>query len=227
MTDMSALFSVGPRSRWNNARRWFMSHLWGHGHKHVTHVFFSKGPRVTPTASRPGPSTSGKADGSENSSEADVSTEQASVGAEFQSEADAKMAAVFFPGSQKHWAWVNSFTLSWILAARWFVSGRWAWRYVAFSPSAFLPESTWGIDKSWKALFWARKGYTNSSVLTTLDGGPARGYVEVSQLERAIAVHLCSLNIAIWRGHPRLSSRAYSYGFIHQPPGWCSLPSEM
>ncbi len=138
-----------------------------------------------------------------------------------------KWRPFFFPGSQKHWAWVNSFTLSWILAARWFVSGRWAWRYVAFSPSAFLPESTWGIDKSWKALFWARKGYTNSSVLTTLDGGPARGYVEVSQLERAIAVHLCSLNIAIWRGHPRLSSRAYSYGFIHQPPGWCSLPSEM
>ncbi len=73
-----------------------MSHLWGHGHKHVTHAFFSKGPRVTPTASRPGPSTSGKADGSESSSEADVSTEQASVGAEFQSEADAKMATVFF-----------------------------------------------------------------------------------------------------------------------------------
>ncbi|KAL0191942.1 hypothetical protein M9458_010238, partial [Cirrhinus mrigala] len=40
--------------------------------------------------------------------------------------------------------------------------------------------------------------YTNSSSLTTLDGDPARGYTEIPQVERVVAVHLCPQNAATW-----------------------------
>ncbi|KAI2646019.1 ORF V: Enzymatic polyprotein [Labeo rohita] len=48
----------------------------------------------------------------------------------------------------------------------------------------------------------------SSSLLTTLDGGAARGYVDVPQVERAVAVHLCPQNAATWRNRPRLPSKA-------------------
>ncbi|KAL0148328.1 hypothetical protein M9458_056390, partial [Cirrhinus mrigala] len=41
------------------------------------------------------------------------------------------------------------------------------------------------LTKSWKAPLSARSRYTNSPPLTTLDGGPARRYTEVPQVERA------------------------------------------
>ncbi len=47
-----------------------------------------------------------------------------------------------------------------------------------------------------------------SSVLTTLDGGVARGYTGIPQVERAVAVHLCPRNAATWRNRPRLPSKA-------------------
>ncbi len=47
-----------------------------------------------------------------------------------------------------------------------------------------------------------------SSILTTLDGGVARGYAGIPQVERAIAVHLCPRNTATWRNRPRLPSKA-------------------
>ncbi len=47
-----------------------------------------------------------------------------------------------------------------------------------------------------------------SSVLTTLDGGAARGYAGIPQVERAIAVHLCPQNAATWRNCPCLPSKA-------------------
>ncbi|KAI2668309.1 Nuclear cap-binding protein subunit 3 [Labeo rohita] len=43
----------------------------------------------------------------------------------------------------------------------------------------------------------------NSSLLTTLDGGAARGYVNVPQVERAVVVHLCLVSSA-------LAAKAYS-----------------
>lgn len=67
------------------------------------------------------------------------------------------------------------------------------------------------LTKSWKASFLTRTRYTASSVLTTLDGGPAREYTEVPQVERVVAVHLCLQNAATLRGHPRIPSRACKF----------------
>ncbi len=46
-----------------------------------------------------------------------------------------------------------------------------------------------------------------SSILTTLDGGVARVYAGIPQVERAIAVHLCPRNAATWSNRPRLPSK--------------------
>ncbi len=45
-------------------------------------------------------------------------------------------------------------------------------------------------------------------LLTTLDGGVARGYAGIPQVERAVAVHLCPRNSATWRNRLRLPSKA-------------------
>ncbi len=58
------------------------------------------------------------------------------------------------------------------------------------------------------APFTARSCSSASSVLTTLDGGVARGYAGIPQVERAVAVHLCPRNAATWRNRPRLPSKA-------------------
>ncbi len=58
------------------------------------------------------------------------------------------------------------------------------------------------------APFTARSRSSASSILTTLDGGVARGYAGIPQVERAIAVHLCPQNAATWRNRPRLPSKA-------------------
>ncbi len=65
--------------------------------------------------------------------------------------------------------------------------------------------------RSWKAPFSARNRPSASSVLTTLDGGAAQGYVEVPPVERAIAMQLCPQGAAAWRGNPRLPSRACKF----------------
>ncbi len=54
----------------------------------------------------------------------------------------------------------------------------------------------------------ARSRSSAFSILTTLDGGVARGYASIPQVERAIAVHLCSRNATAWRNRPRLPSKA-------------------
>ncbi len=58
-------------------------------------------------------------------------------------------------------------------------------------PVPFFPEVHEELTKSWMAPFTARSQLSFSSVLTTLDGGAARGYAGIPQVERAIAVHLC------------------------------------
>ncbi len=58
------------------------------------------------------------------------------------------------------------------------------------------------------APFMARSRSSASSILTTIDGGAARGYVRIPQVERAIAVHLCPRNTATWRNRPCLPSKA-------------------
>ncbi len=76
------------------------------------------------------------------------------------------------------------------------------------APVPFFPEVHEELTSSWMAPFTARSRSSASSVLTTLDGGVARGYAGIPQVERAIAVHLCPRNAATWRNRPRLPSKA-------------------
>ncbi len=72
----------------------------------------------------------------------------------------------------------------------------------------FFPEVHEELTSSWMAPFTARSRSSASSVLTTLDGGVARGYAGIPQVERAVAVHLCPRNAATWRNRPYLPSEA-------------------
>ncbi len=75
------------------------------------------------------------------------------------------------------------------------------------TPVPFFPEVHEELTKSWMAPFTARSRSSASSILTTLNGGVARGYTGIPQVERAIA-HLCPRNAATWRNRPRLPSKA-------------------
>ncbi len=75
------------------------------------------------------------------------------------------------------------------------------------APVPFFPEVHEELTSSWMAPFTARSRYP-PLVLTTLDGGVARGYAGIPQVERAVAVHLCPWNAATWRNRPRLPSKA-------------------
>ncbi len=46
------------------------------------------------------------------------------------------------------------------------------------------------------------------SILTTLNGEVARGYVDIPQVERAAEVHLCPANASPFRNYPHLPSKA-------------------
>ncbi len=59
------------------------------------------------------------------------------------------------------------------------------------APVPFFPEMHEELTKSWMAPFTARSRSSVSSVLTTPDGGAARGYAGIPQVERAVAVLLC------------------------------------
>ncbi|KAI2653569.1 Ribosomal protein S12 methylthiotransferase RimO [Labeo rohita] len=74
------------------------------------------------------------------------------------------------------------------------------------TPVPFFPEVREQLTKMWRALYNARSPRSSSSLLTTLDGGVARGYIDVPQVERA--VHLCLQNAATCRNRPRLPSKA-------------------
>ncbi len=76
------------------------------------------------------------------------------------------------------------------------------------APVPFFPEVHEELTSSWMAPFTARSRSSASSVLTTLDGGVARGYAGIPQVERVVAVHLCSRNAATWRNRPHLPSKA-------------------
>ncbi len=76
------------------------------------------------------------------------------------------------------------------------------------APVPFFPEVHEELTKSWMAPFTARSPSSASSILTTLDGGVARGYAGIPQVERAITVHLYPRNAATWRNRPRLPSKA-------------------
>ncbi len=77
------------------------------------------------------------------------------------------------------------------------------------APVPFFPEVHEELTKSWTPPFTSRSCSSPSPVLTTLDGGAARGYVDVPQVERAVAVQLCPQNATTWRCCPRLLSKAF------------------
>ncbi|KAL0176031.1 hypothetical protein M9458_028361, partial [Cirrhinus mrigala] len=146
-------------------------------------------------------------------SEADVSSELTTPAAESQTVADAEVAAAL------QWAaW--EIGLEWVPPPRpepsrlddWFLGNNRDSRPHS-SPVPFFPEVHKNLTKWWKAPLLARAQYTNSSSFSTLEGGPARGYKEVPQVERAIAMHLCPQNATSWRGRPRLPSRACKFSF--------------
>ncbi len=100
------------------------------------------------------------------------------------------------------------------------------------APVPFFPEVHEELTSSWMAPFTARSRSSTSSVLTTLDGGVARRYAGIPQVERAVAFSTppspregCSATPS--RASPS-SSRRYSSrprrsstscpGVMHHPP---------
>ncbi len=79
------------------------------------------------------------------------------------------------------------------------------------TPVPFFPEVHDELTGSWTAPFTARNRSSGSSSLTTLDGGAARGYMEIPLVERSVAMQLCPNTAATWRGNPLLPSRACRY----------------
>ncbi|XP_057197561.1 uncharacterized protein LOC130558871 [Triplophysa rosa] len=79
------------------------------------------------------------------------------------------------------------------------------------APVPYFPEVHEELSKTWNAPLTARSNQKGSVALTSLDGGAARGYVEIPQVERAVAVHLCPQTAATWRARPRLPSKACKF----------------
>ncbi|KAI2654804.1 Transposon Ty3-G Gag-Pol polyprotein [Labeo rohita] len=144
-------------------------------------------------------------------SEADVTAELTAPAGESQSVADAEMAAALKRAAKEIGVvWVPPPSPEPSRLDDWFLgSGRDS--RPRSSPVPFFPKVHEELTKSWKAPLSARSRHAISLSLTTLDGGPARGYTEVPQVERAIAMHLCLQNAASWRGRPRLPSRACKF----------------
>ncbi|KAI2665750.1 hypothetical protein H4Q32_022839 [Labeo rohita] len=144
-------------------------------------------------------------------SEADVTAELTASAGESQSVADAEMAAALKRAAKEIGVvWVPPPSPEPSRLDDWFLgSGRDS--RPRSSPVPFFPEVHEELESPWKAPLSARSRHVISPSLTTLDGGPARGYTEVPQVERAIAMHLCPQNAASWRGRPRLPSRACKF----------------
>ncbi len=77
------------------------------------------------------------------------------------------------------------------------------------APVPFSPEVHEELTNLWMAPFMARSRSSVSSVLTTLDGGAARGYAGIPQMERERSRwQLWPRNAATWKNRPRLPSKA-------------------
>ncbi len=76
------------------------------------------------------------------------------------------------------------------------------------APVPFYPEVHEELMSLWTAPFLAGSCSSVSPILTTLYGGVARGYVDIPQVESAVAVHLCPQNAATCRNRPHLPSKA-------------------
>ncbi|KAI2653889.1 ORF V: Enzymatic polyprotein [Labeo rohita] len=88
-------------------------------------------------------------------------------------------------------------------------------------PVPFFPEVHEELVRTWRAPHSSRPR-PSSSPLASLDGGAARGYEAVPQVEHAVAVHLCPRGAATWRDRPhlppgRVSSRPLSRAGLITP----------
>ncbi|KAI2645082.1 ORF V: Enzymatic polyprotein [Labeo rohita] len=79
------------------------------------------------------------------------------------------------------------------------------------APVPFFPEVHEEVTKPWMAPFSTRSRSGPSSILTTLDGGVAKGYVELPPVEWSVAMQLCPKTANSWWGNPRLPSRACKF----------------
>lgn len=57
-------------------------------------------------------------------------------------------------------------------------------------PGSFLPGGARGTDKVLDGPFLSQMPSSPSAILTTLDGGAARSYVDIPQVERVFAVQI-------------------------------------
>ncbi|KAL0160102.1 hypothetical protein M9458_043827, partial [Cirrhinus mrigala] len=154
---------------------------------------------------------SAASEGEREPSEADATTELTAPAAKSQSVVDAEMAAALQRAAKEIGVvWVPLPSPEPSRLDDWFLgSGRDS--RPRSSPVPFFPEVHEELTKSWKAPLLVQSRYTNSLSLTTLNWGPARGYTEVAQVERAVVMHLYPQNAASWRGRPGLPSRACKF----------------
>ncbi|KAL0175185.1 hypothetical protein M9458_031153, partial [Cirrhinus mrigala] len=119
-------------------------------------------------------------------SEADVMAEPTAPAGESQSVADAEMAAALKRAAKEiRVVWVPPPSPEPSRLDDWFLgSGRDS--RPRSSPVPFFPEVHEELTKSWKTPLSARSRRVISPSLTTLDGGPARGYTEVPQFSSAL-----------------------------------------
>ncbi|KAL0150334.1 hypothetical protein M9458_054336 [Cirrhinus mrigala] len=132
---------------------------------------------------------SAASEGEREPSEADITAELTAPAAESQSVADAEkeIGVVWVPPPSPEPSRLDN----WFLG-----SGRFS------KPVPFFLEVHEELTKLWEAPLSARSRYANSSSLTTLHSGPARGYMEIPQVERAIAMHLCPAKHRLLEGLP-------------------------
>ncbi|KAL0147753.1 hypothetical protein M9458_056929, partial [Cirrhinus mrigala] len=175
-------------------------------------------PKQTAPPSKSGPSVSfgappeeemsiSASEGEQSAGEAGTSAEQRPSAVAVPSEADAELSAMLLRAAEGIGLEVPkvpppdpSRLDDWFLGTRSAALPR-------LPPVPFFLEVHDELVRAWRAPYSARSRPT-SSALATLDGGAARGYEGVPQVERAVAVHLCPQDAATWRGSPRLPSKA-------------------
>ncbi|XP_077053545.1 uncharacterized protein LOC143704262 [Siphateles boraxobius] len=87
----------------------------------------------------------------------------------------------------------------------------WTWRKIRAAPVPFFLEVHEELNRTWTAPYSARSRPCGSILLATLDGGAAKGYVDVPPVKRAIAMQLCPASASSWRCNPRLQSKACKF----------------
>ncbi len=109
------------------------------------------------------------------------------------------------PGRREGWAWEETSTVSRAIKAGRLVSGGHSRWFSAPHPNK--------LTRSWTAPFTARNRPGDSSSLTTLNKGAARGYTGILLVEWSVAMQLCPNTAATWWGKLCLPSQACSHSY--------------